>query len=69
MPQQLPPDNTFDHRRSLDSEHVGYIHMTNAGTNIPFDLLHRRRAEPLELEEAERILDDLGLAMFTAKEH
>jgi hypothetical protein len=65
MPQPLPPDNTFDHRRSLDGEHVGYIHMTEAGTFIPFDLLHRRRAKPLELEEAEEVLDDLGLAMFT----
>lgn len=65
MPQPLPPDNTVDHRRSLDGEHVDYIHMTDAGTFIPFDLLHRQRAKPLELEEAEGILDELGLAMFT----
>ncbi|WP_104103871.1 serine/threonine protein phosphatase [Arthrobacter sp. 08Y14] len=64
MLQQLSPDNTFDHRRSGDGEHVGYIHMTDAGGFIPFDLLHRQRAEALELEEAENLLDDLGLAMF-----
>ncbi|WAP53043.1 serine/threonine protein phosphatase [Arthrobacter sp. ATA002] len=64
MLQQLPEDNTFDHRRSDDGEHVGYIHMTDAGAFIPFDLLHRQRGEALELEEAESLLDDLGLAMF-----
>ncbi|MCC3270070.1 serine/threonine protein phosphatase [Arthrobacter gengyunqii] len=64
MPQQLPQGNTFDHRRSSDGEHVGYIHMTDDGAFIPFDLLHRQRAEALELEEAENLLDDLGLAMF-----
>ena len=64
MPQHLPPENTFDHRRSLDGEHVGYIHMTADGAFIPYDLLHRQQAEALELDEAENLLDDLGLAMF-----
>lgn len=64
MLQQLPPENTFDHRRSGDGEHVGYIHMTDDGAFIPFDLLHRQRSAALELEEAENLLDDLGLAMF-----
>ncbi len=64
MLQQLPPDNTFDHRRSRDGEHVGYLHMTSDGAFIPFDLLHRQRGEALELEEAENLLDDLGLTMF-----
>ena len=64
MSGPMPVENTFDHLRKLDGEHVGYIHMTDAGEFVPFDLLHRRRAEPLELETAESLLDDLGLRMF-----
>lgn len=64
MTQRMPAENTFDHRRSLDGEHVGYIHMTADGGFVPFDLLHRARAGPLELELAESLLDELGLRMF-----
>ena len=65
MPKRLPAENTFDHLRPLDREHVGYIHMTPEGGFVPFDLLHRQRAEPMELEDAEALLDELGLRMFT----
>ena len=61
----MPSENTFDHLRSHDGEHVGYIHMTASGHFIPFDLLRRQRAGALELEDAEQLLEDLGLGMFT----
>ncbi|MFJ2508186.1 serine/threonine protein phosphatase [Arthrobacter citreus] len=61
----LPAENTFDHLRPSDGEHVGYIHMTSSGQFIPFDLLRRQRAEAMELEAAEQLLDELGLRMFT----
>lgn len=51
---------TFDHRRSDDGEHVGYIEMVGE-LFVPHDLLHRRRGEPMELEEAEAVLDAVGL--------
>ncbi|WP_312180538.1 serine/threonine protein phosphatase [Arthrobacter sp.] len=65
MPNPMPAENTFDHRRQLDGEHVGYLHMTSDGGFVPFDLLHRQRAEAMELEDAESLLDELGLRMFT----
>ena len=65
MPAPMPTENTFDHLRSFDGEHVGYIHMTAGGGFVPFDLLHRQRAEAMELEDAEALLDELGLRMFT----
>lgn len=65
MSKPLPEENTFDHLRPLDGEHVGYIHMTPEGGFVPYDLLHRQRAEPMELEDAEALLDELGLRMFT----
>ncbi|MCC3301217.1 serine/threonine protein phosphatase [Arthrobacter sp. zg-Y895] len=64
MSEPLPSDNTFDHLRSLDGEHVGYIHMTDDGGFVPYDLLHRRRAEAGDLDAAEALLDELGLRMF-----
>lgn len=64
MTQPMPAENTFDHLRDLDGEHVGYIHMTADGGFVPFDLLHRRRAEPTELDLAESLLDELGLRML-----
>jgi hypothetical protein len=64
MTLPMPPENTFDHLRKLDGEHVGYIHMTDDGGFVPFDLLHRRRSEATNLESAESLLDDLGLRMF-----
>lgn len=63
MPLPMPLENTFDHLRKPDGEHVGYIHMTDDGEFVPFDLLHRRRSEATDLESAETLLDDLGLRM------
>ncbi|NJC21805.1 hypothetical protein BJ994_000881 [Arthrobacter pigmenti] len=65
MVTPLPAQNTFDHLRSSDGEHVGYINLTQDGRFVPFDLLHRQRAEPMDLDEAENLLDELGLRMFT----
>lgn len=65
MTSGLPVENTFDHRRSSDGEHVGYIHLTEDGQFAPFDLLHRQVGEPTDLEVAEDLLDELGLRMFT----
>lgn len=63
----LPRENTFDHLRADDREHVGYLHVTDDGRFIPFDLLHRRRGEPMELDEAEALLDRIGLSMLTVR--
>lgn len=51
----------FDHLRADDREHVGYIEMTDDGLFIPYDLLRRRCGEPMELAEAEELLDATGL--------
>lgn len=51
----------FDHRRAEDGEHVGYIGMTPDGAFVPLDRLWRRRGEPMELEDAEALLDETGL--------
>ncbi|MFT4468571.1 serine/threonine protein phosphatase [Arthrobacter sulfonylureivorans] len=64
MATPLPSENTFDHVRALDGEHVGYIHMTDDGGFVPFDLLHRQRGEVSELDEAEALLDELGLRLL-----
>ena len=64
MVTPLPSENTFDHVRALDGEHVGYIHMTDDGGFVPFDLLHRQRGEASELDEAEALLDELGLRLL-----
>ncbi|SJN36313.1 hypothetical protein FM125_11020 [Micrococcus lylae] len=50
----------FDHLRSDDGEHVGYIEVVD-DLFVPHDLLHRRRGEPMELDEAEAVLDAVGL--------
>lgn len=39
MSKPMPLENTFDHLRALDKEHVGYIHVTGDGRFVPFDLL------------------------------
>ncbi|WP_238147994.1 serine/threonine protein phosphatase [Rothia halotolerans] len=54
----------FDHLRSEDREHVGYIGMTEGGGFVPFDRLHRRRGEPSDLDAAERTLDEVGLGFL-----
>lgn len=52
---------TFAHLRPDDREHVGYIEMTDDGLFIPYDLLRRQYGEPMELFEAEELLDATGL--------
>ncbi|MGY5765993.1 serine/threonine protein phosphatase [Brachybacterium sp. DNPG3] len=54
----------FDHRRSDDGEHVGYLEMTDDDLFIPFDLLRVQRGEPMELHAAEAVLDEIGLRML-----
>ena len=51
----------LDHLRADDREHVGYIEMTDEGLFTPYDLLRRRCGEPMELTEAEELLDTVGL--------
>lgn len=60
----MPEQNTFDHLRGSDGEHVGYLHLTEDGAFVPFDLLRRRRGGPVELDEAEALLDGIGLALL-----
>ncbi|MFC7403314.1 serine/threonine protein phosphatase [Citricoccus sp. GCM10030269] len=64
MSWDMPTTDTFDHVRSGDGEHIGYIHCTEDGLFVPFDLLQRRRGVPMELNEAEEVLDGVGLSMF-----
>ncbi|MGC5629698.1 serine/threonine protein phosphatase [Georgenia sp. Z1344] len=52
---------SFDHVRPDDGEHVGYLGMTTDGLFVPFDRLHRRRGPASELDEAETLLEELGL--------
>lgn len=59
------PQTTFDHTRAADGEHVGYIAMTAEGEFIPFDLLRRQRGDAGELDEAEALLDEIGLSVLT----
>ncbi|MGO1582813.1 MAG: serine/threonine protein phosphatase [Actinomycetaceae bacterium] len=56
----------FDHKRPDDGEHVGYLGMTDDGTFVPFDRLHRRLGVPMDLTEAESILEETGLLFLTA---
>lgn len=64
MSAGMPQEDTFDHLRTWDGEHVGYIHLTEDGAFVPFDLLHRQRGEPMELHEAEALLEGIGLALL-----
>ncbi|HRO95372.1 MULTISPECIES: serine/threonine protein phosphatase [Micrococcaceae] len=64
MTHPMPATDTFEHVRGADGEHVGYIHCTDDGRFVPFDLLQRRRGEPMELDEAEALLDGIGLSML-----
>lgn len=55
------PEDTFDHLRREDGEHVGYIEMSADGRFIPYDRLWVRRGEAMDLDEAEAVLDEVGL--------
>lgn len=56
--------DVFDHLRAEDGEHVGYMEVTPEGDFIPYDLLWQRRGEAMELDEAEAVLDRIGLRML-----
>jgi len=65
-PQAGPPDpeDVFDHLRREDGEHVGYIEMSADGRFIPYDRLWVRRGEAMDLDEAEAVLDAIGLRLL-----
>ena len=64
-PEGLPdPKDVFDHLRREDGEHVGYIEMSADGRFIPYDRLWVRRGEAMELDEAEAVLDAIGLRLL-----
>ena len=64
-PEGLPdPEDVFDHLRREDGEHVGYIEMSADGRFIPYDRLWARRGEAMELDEAEAVLDAIGLRLL-----
>ena len=64
-PTGLPdPEDVFDHLRREDGEHVGYIEMSADGRFIPYDRLWARRGEAMELDEAEAVLDAIGLRLL-----
>ena len=64
-PEGLPdPEDVFDHLRREDGEHVGYIEMSADGRFIPYDRLWARRGEAMDLDEAEAVLDAIGLRLL-----
>ena len=58
------PEDVFEHLRREDGEHVGYIEMTDDGRFIPYDLLWIRRGAATDLDEAEAVLDAIGLRLL-----
>lgn len=58
------PEEVFDHLRREDSEHVGYIQITEDGRFVPYDLLWVRRGTAMQLDEAEAVLDEIGLRLL-----
>ncbi|WP_152353822.1 serine/threonine protein phosphatase [Brachybacterium subflavum] len=63
-PSRPDAADVFDHLRSEDGEHVGFMEMTADGGFVPYDLLWQRRGEPMELDEAEAVLDGIGLRLL-----
>ncbi|QQM67496.1 serine/threonine protein phosphatase [Actinomyces weissii] len=57
-------ENVFEHLRREDGEHVGYIELTDDGRFIPYDRLWLRRGEAMDLDEAEAVLDEIGLRLL-----
>lgn len=53
----------FDHLRADDGEHVGYIEVAG-DLFIPYDRLWNRRGDPMDLDQAEELLDRLGLSLL-----
>lgn len=58
----MTDETTFPHVRRSDNECVGYLRMTEDGQFVPIDLLWNEVAEPLELTQAEALLEELGLS-------
>lgn len=58
------PEDVFDHLRREDGAHVGYIEMSADGRFIPYDRLWVRRGEAMDLDEAEAVLDAIGLRLL-----
>ena len=58
------PEDVFEHLRREDGEHVGYIEMSADGRFIPYDRLWVRRGEAMDLDEAETVLDAIGLRLL-----
>ena len=63
------PEDVFDHLRREDGEHVGYIEMSADGRFIPYDRLWVRHGEAMELDEAEAVLDEIGLRLLAEDWH
>ena len=58
------PEDVFDHLRREDGGPAGYIEMSADGRFIPYDRLWVRRGEAMELDEAEAVLDAIGLRLL-----
>lgn len=58
------PEDVFDHVRREDGEHVGYIEMSSDDRFIPYGRLWVRRGEAMDLDEAETVLDAIGLRLL-----
>lgn len=58
----MAEETTFPHVRRSDNETVGYLRMTDAALFVPIDLLWNEIGEPMELTQAEQLLEDLGLS-------
>ncbi|EPH04368.1 hypothetical protein HMPREF1531_01079 [Propionibacterium sp. oral taxon 192 str. F0372] len=61
MPGRPADADVFDHKRSRDGEHIGYIEMTTDGGFVPYDRLWRRCGDPGSIDVAEARLDETGL--------
>lgn len=59
-----PHENVFEHLRREDGEHVGYIELADDGRFIPYDRLWFRQGEAMDLDEAEAVLDEIGLRLL-----
>lgn len=54
----------FPHVRAEDHQHVGYLRMTEDDEFVPVDLLRRPCGPPSGLEEAEGVLEEIGLRVL-----
>lgn len=62
MVGRMTEETTFPHVRRSDNECVGYLRMTDDGQFVPIDLLWNDVADPLDLSQAEELLEELGLS-------